>query len=124
MVKGRHLLLDCIVKKRVSEGKAREFLEKVCGELMVKKLFGPVVVRGTTMNGVTGFVVIETSHASIHCFDDEEFVAIDVYSCKDFDEKKVVGLAKEFFKPEKIKLKTTARGAENKAKGIKTRQRG
>ena len=46
--------------------------------------------------GITGAVVIETSHCSIHIWDEGE-IRFDLYSCKDFDEKRVVNLLNNLF---------------------------
>lgn len=49
--------------------------------------------------GVTGIVCIETSHASLHCWDagpEQPFVQIDLYSCREFDEDAVLDMVDEF----------------------------
>lgn len=42
--------------------------------------------------GITGFVVIKTSHCSIHVWSEtaEPFAQMDLYSCKDFDPMAVI----------------------------------
>lgn len=43
-------------------------------------------------SGIAGIVMIETSHASVHVWDQIQppLVQMDVYSCKDFDEEIVL----------------------------------
>lgn len=53
-------------------------------------LHGPVVLAGVPENpGVTGFVIIDFSHISIHTFTKAREVCIDIFSCKPFDYEKV-----------------------------------
>lgn len=61
-------------------------------------MMGPYVQRCDTEGneGITGAVVIETSHCSIHIWDKGE-IRFDLYSCKDFNEKDVVKLLNTYF---------------------------
>lgn len=61
-------------------------------------MMGPYVQRCDTEGneGITGAVVIETSHCSIHIWDEGQ-IRFDLYSCKDFDEDKVLQLLNSFF---------------------------
>ena len=45
--------------------------------------------------GITGIVVISTSHMSIHCWPLQSFFSLDVFSCKDFDADKIVSVIRE-----------------------------
>lgn len=81
-----------------------DFIEELLEDIVVAAdmniLSGPHVVycdkRGN--EGVTGTVVIETSHASIHIWENcpntgrPNLVQFDLYSCKDFDEEKIIDL--------------------------------
>jgi S-adenosylmethionine/arginine decarboxylase-like enzyme len=53
---------------------------------------------GTEGNeGLTGLVCIETSHSSIHFWSHPKpFFKFDLYSCKVFDEQRVIELLREF----------------------------
>lgn len=59
-------------------------------------LLGPYSIRCDTLGneGVTGIVCIETSHASVHCWDMHAdtlpFLKMDLYSCKDFSPADVI----------------------------------
>lgn len=48
--------------------------------------------------GVTGIVVIETSHISFHCWDEVSpaLIQMDVYSCKNFDPNRVINALLKF----------------------------
>lgn len=62
-------------------------------ELGMHKLITPYVVHAGANGkkdpgGLSGFVMIQESHISIHTFPSRRFISIDVYSCKNFDTKK------------------------------------
>lgn len=96
----KHLVLNATVSKPITD-------EEVCKAWLVKlvsiidmKILIPPVARfcDTPGNeGVTGTVVIETSHASIHIWHKAEkpYIKMDVYSCKDFDPQAVVAHIKK-----------------------------
>lgn len=51
--------------------------------------------------GVTGAVVITTSHSSIHIWSD--YIQVDLYSCKEFDVDKILDHIKSAFNVVKYK---------------------
>jgi S-adenosylmethionine/arginine decarboxylase-like enzyme len=59
--------------------------------------------------GVTGTIVITTSHASVHVWDKNGLVQADLYSCKDFNEKKVVEFIKNVFNLASVEYKVIDR---------------
>ena len=66
------------------------FLSKDLVKLIDMKIIkGPFAsyVNNIGNRGITGFVMIETSHIAIHIWDEQEpaLVQFDVYSCADFD---------------------------------------
>lgn len=80
----------------------------------MKKLTIPYVVkvnhRLKKESGVSGFVMIYTSHISCHTWPFKNYLSIDVYSCKDFNEKNVINLIKKFWLPQTIKTQLIYRG--------------
>ena len=40
--------------------------------------------------GVSGFVMIAESHISIHTFPDQDYVFMDIFSCKEFEAEKAI----------------------------------
>lgn len=79
-----------------------ELVEKI----NMKVLMGPFVKYCDTKDneGITGIVVIETSHCSIHIWSsvDKPFLQADLYSCAYFDSSLVIEHFR-IFGPEKIK---------------------
>lgn len=60
--------------------------------------------------GVTGFILLEESHISIHTWPEHNYAAIDVFSCKPFDAEAVSKIVGELFSSENVVTKTWHRG--------------
>ena len=100
---GRHITMDATVldPKVFSHDSLREFFIGMAQKLGMEIIHGPVfkdveidpvklaaVQTGGEFQdegGTTGFVVISTSHISIHTWELRRFFQLDVFSCKDFD---------------------------------------
>jgi len=74
----------------------------------MKVLMGPYTMRCETAGnvGITGVVVIETSHVTAHCWEEAPtpFINIDLYSCKAFDPNDVVETIKRHFDPYYVRV--------------------
>tara|TARA_B110001454_G_C12707124_1_gene429082 strand:- start:1729 stop:1995 length:267 start_codon:yes stop_codon:yes gene_type:complete len=57
--------------------------------------------------GLTGVVIIETSHIAVHCWDERNpgLVQMDIYSCADFEPQDIFDLIDETFEPVKLEYK-------------------
>lgn len=66
------------------------------------KQFSPV--------GVTGVILLEESHISIHTWPEKKFAAIDVFSCKRFDDSKMENMILKLLGASKIKTNMIKRG--------------
>ena len=96
----KHMILNALVRSPiVTEESCKNWLRKLVEIIDMKILIEPVAKFCDTEGneGVTGTVVIETSHASIHVWHKEEqpVIKMDVYSCKDFTVQSVVDYVKE-----------------------------
>jgi S-adenosylmethionine/arginine decarboxylase-like enzyme len=96
----KHLVLNAAVRNPITdEESCKRWLEKLVEIIDMKILIPPVAKFCDTEKneGVTGTVVIETSHASIHVWhmEREPYIRMDVYSCKDFSLESVVEFVKE-----------------------------
>ena len=83
---------------------------KVAG---MRTLFGPIVTRTDTelpgggyATGLTGFVALHESHASLHTFVEQRVVMFDLFSCLAFDYNEVADyLAKALYAEGKYEVK-------------------
>lgn len=86
----KHLIVNAKVKNPITdEQKCVEWFKKLVDVIDMKILIAPMAKFCDTPGneGITGTVVIETSHASIHIWSNvpEPYLRMDVYSCKDFN---------------------------------------
>jgi len=95
----KHILVKATVE---SPTKDPQVIEKWLSDLVTKvnmEIFLPPVAKycdDPNNAGVTGTVVITTSHASIHLWD-HGLLQMDLYSCKEFSEADVLEHIKETF---------------------------
>ncbi|MBU0591961.1 S-adenosylmethionine decarboxylase [Candidatus Micrarchaeota archaeon] len=81
----------------------RDDAQRLVDELMKRinmKPLGPLnwaTAEDLEFPGQSFVQMITTSHCSLHLFADTNEVYFDLYSCKEFDEKEVVGLLDETF---------------------------
>lgn len=62
-------------------------------------------------HGVSGVIIIEESHISIHTWPEHGFAAIDFFYCSDeVDAEKFIEVVKEAFKPTKVSRVEFTRG--------------
>lgn len=96
----KHMVLNASVRHPIiDENGCKNWLEKLVEIIDMKILIPPVAKYCDTFGneGVTGTVVIETSHSSIHIWHKEEvpYIKMDVYSCKNFNPQDVVDYLNE-----------------------------
>lgn len=101
MLDHRHIIVSAngLANPPRSPELVSEWLSRVVEAVHMKKLMGPYTIRCETFGnvGVTGVVVIETSHVAIHVWEDgDPFLKMDLYSCAHFDVETVIDLVREF----------------------------
>lgn len=62
-------------------------------------------------HGVTGFLLLSSSHLSIHTWPEHQYVACDVFSCStDGETKKIIKYLEKNIKHERIQINKQKRG--------------
>lgn len=97
--------------------------EKQIGSLQFWKKVLPAAVACSKMTvlhdyyykfspcGITGFLLLSSSHLSIHTWPENDYVACDVFSCSDSkDTAKVVEYLKEHITHKSVEIKKEKRG--------------
>ncbi len=74
----------------------------------------PAILRDIKTNnplddGVSGFVIIATSHVSLHAWPPYGMVNLDIFSCEEFSVNQVVGFAKTRFQTEDVEVHAVER---------------
>lgn len=77
----------------------RGFLKKLPGVIGMSVLKGPEIAEGIPENpGISGFVIIDFSHISIHTFSKYNEALVDIFSCKPFKQEAATGAVLKYFK--------------------------
>ena len=63
-------------------------------------------------SGISGFVIIAESHISVHTFPYKDYVNIDIFSCRSFDQEGALTKARELFDLEETQTWVLDRGLE------------
>ncbi|MFH1063854.1 MAG: adenosylmethionine decarboxylase [Candidatus Woesearchaeota archaeon] len=116
---GPHLMLDLhkCNKDRLTD---MEMLTRLLNELPAKigmtRISEPKMMhykdKWAETPGITGFVILAESHISLHTFPDDEFVFLDIFSCRNFDFEKTKEQLIEFFGCENPKTHLVKRGED------------
>ncbi len=64
-------------------------------------------------SGVSGFVVIAESHISIHTFPHRDYLNVDVFSCKNFDNQRALEDVKKLFSLKEVRIWLLDRGLDH-----------
>ena len=107
---GKELILDlykCNPESIRSKKKILEYSNKLCKLIKVKKYGKPIIERfALHLDHAAGYSLvqlIESSLVSGHFSELWNGAFINIFSCKDFDDKKAANFAKKFFNAKKIK---------------------
>ena len=115
-----HVMLDlygCNPKLLKNEAFLREVLDQYPTRIGMQKV-GPVELRYIKTNnpsddGYSGFVIIATSHVSLHAWAPYRMVNMDIFSCEDFDVAEVVALARELFQTDDVEVHVVERATRS-----------
>jgi S-adenosylmethionine decarboxylase len=97
-----------LVRRFLDECPSTLGMTKIC-EPQVQEYNGPK----SEDSGVSGFVIIAESHISIHTFPHRDYVNVDVFSCKTFDNERALQDVKELFSLGEVRTWVLERGLEH-----------
>lgn len=91
------------------------FLDTIVGELGMEKQAPPSIFRSDAERypdkaGLSGWVPLIESSVVIHTLSPKNFITIDVYCCRDFDEEKALESCKRHFLPNRVESQFLHRG--------------
>ncbi len=86
-----------------AEAPLKQFLYDLVQEIDMQVLIDPVL-KFSHAQAWTGLIGIITSHISFHYWTVEQYVQLDVYSCKEFDVEKAKGFLDKFWKASEQKI--------------------
>lgn len=113
-------LYGCDRKKLLDVELAHRILDELPGRLGMTKIMPPYIVpyKGSDTpgsfdrGGISGIVIIAESHISLHSFAEQEYVNIDIFSCKAFEVRKAVDYLVAVFGAKKVEKRVLMRGKE------------
>jgi len=120
VVFGPHLTLDlygCDKRRLSSEKFICKLLDEFPTMIDMHKITEPHLTYypgrdGSFDNGgFSAFILIAESHISIHCFPDQRYASIDIFSCKEFDTEKAEALMMEAFNAKQSERNLFNRGS-------------
>lgn len=122
-VYGPHLLLDCYgadLDKLADVGLIFQFLDQLPKLIGMEKIGPPQMAKfdDPEIAGVTGVVMIVTSHISIHTYALKGCFFMDVFSCKPFDRKIVENRVRDTFGVTRMESRLVNRGRKFPVKNL------
>jgi len=116
MPEHKHLIIRAEVNHPItSEKELKRWLRKLVKKIDMNIIKGPYTayVSKEGNRGITGVVMIETSHIAIHVWDEisPALVQCDVYSCAEFQQGEVI-MHLGIMKPQKIEYMMVDRSEE------------
>lgn len=115
-----HVMLDlygCNPNLLENEAFLREVLDQYPTRIGMHKV-GPVELRyiktsNPLDDGYSGFVIIATSHVSLHAWAPYGMVNIDIFSCEGFDVAEVVAFARSMFQTNDVEVHAVERATRS-----------
>ena len=116
----QHVMLDlygCSPSLLENEAFLWDVLEQYPTHIGMQKV-GPVELRYIETNnplddGFSGFVIIATSHISLHAWAPYRMVNMDIFSCEDFDVAEVVAFARKLFQTDDVEVHVVQRATRS-----------
>lgn len=99
-LKHHHLLFQGkvgIEPGSLNENDLITFFQELLREVDMTCLIQPQV-KLSHQNAWTGIIGIITSHIAFHYWVDEQYLQLDIYSCKEFDKHKTISFLEKFWK--------------------------
>ena len=120
MPEHKHLIIRAEVNRPItSEKEIKRWLRNIVKKIDMKIIKGPYAsyVSKEGNRGITGVVMIETSHIAVHIWDETSpaLVQCDVYSCAEFSSNEVLS---EFMDMEVTKINHIILNRANEIKTI------
>ena len=117
---GYELLVDCYkCKKDTCDDLTLcyDFLDKLVDFIDMEKQGEPAIFRTDEQrfpgkDGLSGWVPLAESSIVIHTLSLNNYISLDVYSCKEFNTNKVIEFIKKWFAPDKIDSQFIKRGTK------------
>jgi S-adenosylmethionine/arginine decarboxylase-like enzyme len=101
---------DCLIWNLNNWYNVNKLLVEMCSSIEMMPLGGPYTAEvkeddGNGINdGISGVLIIKTSHISLHCWNYWKAARITVDSCEDFDEQNLIDLLVDRLLPANMRI--------------------
>jgi S-adenosylmethionine decarboxylase len=112
MEKGKHLLYEAKIKDKeiLTNGKIVTKMFKEVIDVLEMRAVSDVEIVYFPGGGLTAFCIIAESHVSIHTWPETNYMAFDLFSCRDFDENAALKTLKKYIDSETELVDVIIRG--------------
>jgi S-adenosylmethionine decarboxylase len=92
---GNHLIFDAHSNATLNDKKFIEkFLLELTKKIKMKNISKPLVIqykaKEKSESGVTGTIILAESSIQIHTYPNKKWLALDIFSCKEFEKEKTI----------------------------------
>lgn len=105
-ITGMTLVIPPIAMKFPYSGETRKLMDRLIEEgttsPAIREFINHINDRDNNKGGVSAITVWLESHASLHSWPLDNYISIDLYSCKNFDYEPVLKFTKDYMKLEKM----------------------
>ncbi len=122
---GFNLLIDIyeVKKDKFHLKELLSLLKKILNLTKTSPVGNPIIKKITSAkypwDGYSIIQILKESHIAIHTWQEYNYLAFDIFSCKNFDVKKLLDFLKKEFEGSKIKCKIYRRGIKIKVQSSK-----
>ena len=93
------------------------FLDEIVGFLGMEKQAPPSIFRSDATRfpdkaGLSGWVPLIESSIVIHTLTQKDFITVDIYCCRSFDQKKAEEFCRRYFGPSQVETQFVERGTK------------
>jgi len=106
---GSHLIIDLWTERSLNDSNYIESILKDCVEKIGATLLSSHFHNFCPI-GVTGVLILEESHISIHTWPEYNYAAIDIFTCRNIKSDNAIAILKKSFDPTKIRIQKIQRG--------------
>lgn len=98
----QRLVIEGIPKKPIDDKAIKDYLEKLSEQLDMKMLI-EAITHLSGKYGWAGWIHWESSGAHFYAWDRPKiFFSVDIYTCKEFENKKAIDFTKKYFEASSI----------------------
>ena len=102
-----HLIYQASIGSNDLNKNAEKTLEKFLYDLVKEidmRILIPPQLKFSHQKAWSGLIGIVTSHISFHYWTIEQYVQLDIYSCKKFDKEKTIAFCNKFWEAKNTKI--------------------